>query len=70
MLHDYKYTSSTHIITTTPTPITLTGPGAITNQLITSVTCETTSISIITRHYSTRTTIHCPYIGWIVTQNF
>ena len=44
------YTSSAHAITITPASITLTGPicsAAIAlTQLITSVTCETTSVFI------------------------
>ena len=50
------HTFSTHGLTATPAPITLTGPSVTINYLITSVTCETTSVSLITHSYSTRTT--------------
>ena len=45
-MHDEISTSSTQNIATTPAPITLTSPSVTTNQLITSVTCEITSVFI------------------------
>ena len=43
---EQNFTFSTTGLTTTPAPITLTGPYGITNHFITTITCETTSVFI------------------------